>query len=286
MMRFFLLVNRQGIVRLKKFWAPMDAKQTLRSIREVQKAVLSRSSRVSNFVDWQDYTLVYRRYAALCAVFCVDRTENELLQLEIIHQFIQILDVYFGNVCELDLIFNFPKVYLLLDEFIIAGEMQETSISRVAEAMERADTEESASASVNDGAIGTIMKALSIGADTEADREAAARRAGLQTGASSSSKTEFTVKAPIDGQLKPVTLCVKKDAVQLKNIHTEVVEREWTLAKIKGFDTTDETLTIEVSTTGRYEDTATTKITFETREGAAISSALALGVKRYNMTHK
>ena len=31
------------------------------------------------------------------------------------------------QVCELDLIFNFHKAYFILDELIIAGELQETS---------------------------------------------------------------------------------------------------------------------------------------------------------------
>lgn len=39
----------------------------------------------------------------------------------------QILDHYFGNVCELDLVFGFHKAYCILDEFIIGGEVQETS---------------------------------------------------------------------------------------------------------------------------------------------------------------
>ena len=33
--------------------------------------------------------------------------------------------------CELDLIFNFHKAYFILDELIIAGEMQETSKKNV-----------------------------------------------------------------------------------------------------------------------------------------------------------
>jgi hypothetical protein len=33
-----------------------------------------------------------------------------LITLEVIHQFVEVLDRYFGNVCELDLIFNFHKV--------------------------------------------------------------------------------------------------------------------------------------------------------------------------------
>lgn len=35
--------------------------------------------------------------------------DNELITLEVIHEFVEVLDKYFGNVCELDLIFNFHK---------------------------------------------------------------------------------------------------------------------------------------------------------------------------------
>jgi hypothetical protein len=40
----------------------------------------------------------------------VDVTDNELAYLEGIHLFVEMLDRYFGNVCELDLVFNFHKV--------------------------------------------------------------------------------------------------------------------------------------------------------------------------------
>ena len=39
-------------------------------------------------------------------------TDNELAYLESIHLFVEILDHYFSNVCELDLVFNFHKVLL------------------------------------------------------------------------------------------------------------------------------------------------------------------------------
>jgi AP-2 complex subunit sigma-1 len=41
---------------------------------------------------------------------CVDTTDNELAYLEAIHFFVEVLDQFFGNVCELDLVFNFYKV--------------------------------------------------------------------------------------------------------------------------------------------------------------------------------
>jgi hypothetical protein len=39
-----------------------------------------------------------RRYASLYFVACVGKEENELMTLEIIHHFVEILDRYFGNV--------------------------------------------------------------------------------------------------------------------------------------------------------------------------------------------
>lgn len=40
----------------------------------------------------------------------MDANDNELAYLEAIHFFVEVLDSFFGNVCELDLVFNFYKV--------------------------------------------------------------------------------------------------------------------------------------------------------------------------------
>lgn len=42
--------------------------------------------------------------------------------------------------CELDIIFNFEKAYYILDEFLMGGEVQETSKVAVAVSVEEADT--------------------------------------------------------------------------------------------------------------------------------------------------
>jgi hypothetical protein len=39
-------------------------------------------------------------------------------------RYVEVLDKYFGSVCELDIIFNFEKAYFILDELILGGEMQ------------------------------------------------------------------------------------------------------------------------------------------------------------------
>ena len=51
----------------------------------------------------------------------------------------ELLDQYFGNVCELDLVFNFHKVYTILDEYILAGEIQDTSKKQILDRIQALD---------------------------------------------------------------------------------------------------------------------------------------------------
>lgn len=78
-------------------------------------------------VQYRNHKIVYRRYAGLFFTLCVDAEDNELSMLEFIHLFVEVLDQYFGSVCELDLVFNFYKVYQILDEMVVGGEVMETS---------------------------------------------------------------------------------------------------------------------------------------------------------------
>jgi AP-2 complex subunit sigma-1 len=61
-------------------------------------------------MQFRTHKVIYRRYAGLFFSICVDITDNELVYLECIHLFVEILDHFFSNVCELDLVFNFHKV--------------------------------------------------------------------------------------------------------------------------------------------------------------------------------
>lgn len=44
-----------------------------------------------------------------------------------------------SQVCELDIIFNFEKAYFILDEFLMGGDVQDTSKKSVLKAIEQAD---------------------------------------------------------------------------------------------------------------------------------------------------
>jgi AP-1 complex subunit sigma 1/2 len=82
---------------------------------------------------------VYRRYASLFFIAGCDSADNELITLEIVHRFVEQMDKYYGNVCELDIIFNFQKAYFILDELLLAGEMQESSKKNVLRCISQQD---------------------------------------------------------------------------------------------------------------------------------------------------
>ena len=62
-----------------------------------------RAPKMCNFLEWKERKLVYRRYASLFFVASIGKDDNELLALEIIHHYVEVLDKYFGDVCELDI---------------------------------------------------------------------------------------------------------------------------------------------------------------------------------------
>lgn len=61
-------------------------------------------------LKFRNFKIIYRRYAGLYFCICVDVNDNNLMYLEAIHNFVEVLNEYFHNVCELDLVFNFYKV--------------------------------------------------------------------------------------------------------------------------------------------------------------------------------
>lgn len=96
--------------------------------QEIHRLISSRDNKYqSNFVEYNQHKLVYRRYAGLYFISAIDPNDNELSNLESLHFFVEILDIYFQSVCELDLVFNFYKLYATLDEIYLGGEIQDTS---------------------------------------------------------------------------------------------------------------------------------------------------------------
>ncbi|WAR27746.1 AP1S2-like protein, partial [Mya arenaria] len=67
-------------------------------------------------------------YASLYFCCAIDPEDNELLTLEVIHRYVELLDKYFGS-----------KAYFMLDELLLGGEVQETSKKNVLKAIAAQD---------------------------------------------------------------------------------------------------------------------------------------------------
>lgn len=138
--------------------------------------MLARRTRMCNFLEYKgafpsifhpssstysslplslDMKVVYRRYASLFFVTGIDSTDNELITLEIVHRYVEQMDKYYGNVCELDIIFNFQKAYFILDELLIAGEIQESSKKNLLKCIAQQDAIEDTEG--EDNGLGRLM---------------------------------------------------------------------------------------------------------------------------------
>ncbi|KAI9835071.1 MAG: hypothetical protein M1819_002623 [Sarea resinae] len=137
---YLILLSRQGKVRLAKWFTTLSPKEKAKIVKDVSQLVLSRRTRMCNFLEYKDTKVVYRRYASLFFIAGCSSTDNELITLEIVHRYVEQMDKYYGNVCELDIIFNFQKAYFILDELLLAGEMQESSKKNVLRCISQQDS--------------------------------------------------------------------------------------------------------------------------------------------------
>lgn len=125
MIKFVLMVNKQGQTRLAKYTdntLTNEERQVLEA--EIVRKCLTRADKQCNFVEHRSFKIVYRRYASLFFLVGVDENENELAVLEFIHCMVETMDKWFGNVCELDIMFNIETVratnrYLLMLSILI-----------------------------------------------------------------------------------------------------------------------------------------------------------------------
>ncbi|XP_060031234.1 AP-4 complex subunit sigma-1 isoform X2 [Erinaceus europaeus] len=127
MIKFFLMVNKQGQTRLSKYYEHVDINKRILLETEVIKSCLSRSNEQCSFIEYKDFKLVYRQYAALFIVVGVNDAENEMAVYEFIHNFVEVLDEYFSQV----IMFNLDKVHIILDEMVLNGSIVETNRARI-----------------------------------------------------------------------------------------------------------------------------------------------------------
>ncbi|RHZ68887.1 hypothetical protein Glove_292g26 [Diversispora epigaea] len=127
MILYIFIFSRHGKMRLKKWYQYFSDKDKTTLTNDLTTLILSRKRNMCNVLEHGQHKVIYKRYASLYFAAGIDWDENELYVLEAIHRYVQVLDEFFGNVCELDIIYNFDKAYYILDELFIAGELQESN---------------------------------------------------------------------------------------------------------------------------------------------------------------
>lgn len=138
MIKFIVLVNRMRKVRLNRWYSlETEPKERERLLQQSIDAVLDRPSSHSSVFPLNASTrLVYKKYASLFFIFAIDHDTNELLILDAIHRLVEVLDISFENVCELDLVFNYERLNYVLNEFILAGELLEVDRQSISNALQ------------------------------------------------------------------------------------------------------------------------------------------------------
>ncbi|XP_070698610.1 AP-4 complex subunit sigma-1 isoform X1 [Pempheris klunzingeri] len=131
MIKFVLMVNRQGQTRLSRYYQAVELSRRALLEADVVRCCLSRKKDQCSFVEYKDFKLVYRQYAALYIVVGVTDTENELSVYELVHNFVEVLDKYFSRVVSSHIMFNLDRVHIILDEMIQNGHIVETNKSRI-----------------------------------------------------------------------------------------------------------------------------------------------------------
>lgn len=137
MIKAILVFNNHGKPRLLRFYARYTEEEQQQIVRETFQQVSKRDDNVCNFLEGgsliggSDFKLIYRHYATLYFVFCVDSSESELGILDLIQVFVETLDRCFENVCELDLIFHVNKVHHILNEIVMGGMVLETNMNEI-----------------------------------------------------------------------------------------------------------------------------------------------------------
>ncbi|KAK9464631.1 clathrin adaptor complex small chain-domain-containing protein [Lipomyces arxii] len=144
MINAVMIFNNFGVPRLTKFYTPIDLQTQQVLLSQLFQLLSTRPSTQCNFLtpppllssELDDIRVIYRHYATLYFVFVVDEQESELGILDLIQVFVESLDRCFDNVCELDLVFGWDVLHVVLNEIVQGGMVVETNITDIASAVD------------------------------------------------------------------------------------------------------------------------------------------------------
>ena len=83
MINFLLVFNKQGKLRLTRWF--MNIKSNQKVGRNAIQLILNHQH--GNIIEDQQYKLVYKKYASLYFCIGIDKNDNELLSMEMVHRY-------------------------------------------------------------------------------------------------------------------------------------------------------------------------------------------------------
>ncbi|KAK9171187.1 Clathrin adaptor complex small chain family protein [Cryptosporidium meleagridis] len=136
MLKFLLLVNKQGQIRLSQYYTDVSKEEKFILEGQLIRKCLLKGENQCPFIEFNNYKIVFRRYASLYFIMGLENSNtNELSYYELIHFIVETLDKYFENVCELDIMFNLDKAHIIIEEIIMCGRIAETNKSNIMQYM-------------------------------------------------------------------------------------------------------------------------------------------------------
>jgi hypothetical protein len=130
-----MIISKTGILRFIKIFSENESSLNKETLLESTINYIRSSNDTQIIYDFpynnSNKKLVYRIFGGIYIVMIVDDLENELAILDFINVIMKALDEVFGGICELHIILNPEKIYLLIDEAICGGMVIETNKNEI-----------------------------------------------------------------------------------------------------------------------------------------------------------
>lgn len=131
MINFLLVLNTRGELRLVRYYKHFELEERKQLQSEVIRLCLTRGQNQSSILDYEDYTVVFRKFSNVVFIAGITQDENELAVMGLFRHICETLNKYLGGLTEIHFVFNLDKVHMVLDEMIMNGHIAETSQARI-----------------------------------------------------------------------------------------------------------------------------------------------------------
>ena len=136
MIKIALILNINGKSRYFRCYDETCLKEEDESkvIKEIYQKLKGRKILDCNIIEdleclKEGYKVIYKKWATLFFVFVIDEGENELAIIDLIQNWIKLLEKNFPGVWEYHLVFNPDLLYSIMDEVLLDGMVTEINLT-------------------------------------------------------------------------------------------------------------------------------------------------------------